>query len=356
MTLLLLAFCLQGSPEYSLDREKISLNDVIDTGGRLYIRAERLQAPLRLIWCTTQDKLSLGVYRDQFGGALFSLGNGKDAVFHSRSLFFSLPALEERLGVSITRKGVRTTLTSKGKKAPSPKGRELVPGDRMVDLELPLLKNLDRKESLTKKRRGKRILLFFWAPWDSSRDQILPWQDLYRRLRRYDFVVIGITLDAAGPRRSEQYLSRKVTFPVYLDTAWTSLRVLGGDPLPSWALIDERGFLRSVGQDPSDAERAARNLEKEKGGKIVAWIPQEDLTWPVLPGSRWEAISKASLLWEEGKAEDGIDVLRQYLKRNENDRFLRFQKWSVQFPDRMHGQTLDPAWRKAQEKKERTGG
>lgn len=356
MVLVLLAFCLQGSPEYTLDREKVSLNDILDTGGRLYIRAERVQAPLRLIWCTTQDGSSLGIYRDQYGGALLSLGNGKDAVFHSRSLFLSFPALEDRLGVSISQKGIRTTISSKGKSAPDSKQQDLVPGDRMVDLEFPLLKNLDRKESLSRKRRGKRILLVFWAPWDSSREKLLLWQDLYRRLRRYDFEVIGIALDAAGADRSLEYLSRKVTFPVYLDRTWQSAKVLGTERFPSWALIDERGFLRSVGDTPSEAEPIVRKLNKTKRGKIVAWIPNDDLEKSVRPGSRWEAITKAALLWKEGKRVEGIDVLQEYLKIHGTDRLLRYQKWSMEFPDRMHSGKIDAAWATQQEKKEKTGG
>ena len=76
----------------------------------------------------------------------------------------------------------------------------------------------------------------------------------------------------------------------------------------------------------------------------------------LLPGSRWKAIAEAASLWKAGRNPEGIGVLAEYLKRNEGDLLLRYQKWSVEFAERMHGEVLDPVWLKAQEKKERTGG
>jgi hypothetical protein len=111
-----------------------------------------------------------------------------------------------------------------------------------------------------------------------------------------------------------------------------------------------------VGETPSEAESFARTLEKARGGKIVAWLSNEEGTSAPRSGSRWEAISKAALLWEEGKSSEGVEVLRRYLKTNEEDRLLRFQKWSVEFPDRIHEKSIDPAWLLDQEKKERAGG
>lgn len=353
MTAVLLLLFLQGSPDYYLDQRKISRNDILDTGGRIYVRAKSLEEPLRLIWRKTLGGGEVGVYRDKFGGGVFPLGNGKDAVVHSTDLYFSLTALERKLGVTVEEGGGKITLRSDGKKASPPKRTGLVPGDRMVDLALPLLKNPKRVEPLTRKRKGKRILLFFWAPWDRSREGLSAWQDLYRRLRRYDMVVIGIALDAAGTERSGERLGR-VTMPVYFDRNWKSARTLGIGVLPSWVLVDEWGFVRGTGRESGEAEVAFKRLEKPRGRGIKAWIPDGDLE--PLPGSRWEAISSAAALWGNGKEAEGVDVLSRHLKTHEEDRLLRRQKWSVQFPGRMHGKALDPEWLEAQEKRERTGG
>lgn len=348
--LVLLAFFAAGD-DYFLGKDKISLNDIVESGGKIYVRARRLEKDLEMVCRMSVDEKTVGVYREGVGGRAFPIGNGQAALVHSQDLFLSLDAIDGL--AKVRRDGSKVEILPKEKPTIDPKRADLGSGDRMIDFALPLLKDPKQTVQLSK-HRGKRVVVVLWSSWDGSRGDSRKWQELYAKHKGHDLVVVSVAVDAAGEERPRRYVDRTVTHPVALDADWRTLAAFGVKSFPGWILIDELGFLRAMGTGIADAETAFLKLGKAEASTFSVWA--RDLNFDPASESWGAAIRGAVTRWREGKPGEGVDVLEDFLKRHDSELLLRRQKWAVEFPEKIYADSLDEAWMREQEEKEKRGG
>lgn len=90
--------------------------------------------------------------------------------------------------------------------------------------------------------RGRKVLLFFWAPWDSSREALSALQRFYEHHRSGTFEVVTIAFDVRGPESPMKDLKGvKASFTLLIDATCTLSRVWGVRTIPLAALVDEEG-------------------------------------------------------------------------------------------------------------------
>jgi peroxiredoxin len=93
--------------------------------------------------------------------------------------------------------------------------------------------------------RGKRALLFVWASWCISRQQLSGWQDFYAHHQGANFEIIGIALDPLGAAVARPYLEQGgAEFVNLLDPCGSSWDLFGFNMTPSGFYVDETGRVR----------------------------------------------------------------------------------------------------------------
>lgn len=390
---------LRGDDKIFLGKDPIALKDVVVMDDKMYIRASRLERGLSLVWRFSADGQTVGVMREGVGGGAIRIGRHQDALVHSKDLFFSLDALEKVLNAKVSR-GAKIVIDPKAKAGadPAPRLVKPVPGDRMVDFVLPPARG-DEPVQLAK-HKGKRILFVMWASWDASRTRLREWQQIQAKYRNEHLAVVACAVGAEGGERVRGCVPSDVVYSVAQDPHWRLVSVWDPKAFPQWVLVDELGFIRAQSdmQNPSppgaDFEEAWGTLGKPEDSRIKAWIPDDarspaDLERELAKGDApalrlalsralwrtdaaraaaearkvlegepemWEAaIHAASALWKGGRNDEGVAVLREYLKRKDMHTLVRRQKWAVQYPERIYAESLDEGWLRAQEEKERGG-
>ncbi len=126
-------------------------------------------------------------------------------------------------------------------------------GDPAPDFSLQSLEGRDVRLSDS---RGKRVLLFLWASWSTSRDQLQSWQAFCQKHQGEGFELISVAMDAQGPEVVRPFVRRaNVTFTTVVDSASALWDLYGFDLIPNGYFIDERGqvrYLRVGGFDVQD--------------------------------------------------------------------------------------------------------
>jgi peroxiredoxin len=93
--------------------------------------------------------------------------------------------------------------------------------------------------------RSKRIILFSWAPWCHSREQLVLWQNFFLRHRSPTFVLLGVSLDVLGGIKTREFINRAgITFPCLLDEFGAFWDAFGFNLTPAGVYIDETGRVR----------------------------------------------------------------------------------------------------------------
>jgi hypothetical protein len=370
MTALALLLLLQD--KYYVGKDEIPLKDIVEAGGKTYVRSSAIEKPLEFVRRITADKSAVGVMRAGVGGRAMKIGAGEEALLHSQDLFLSLEALENVLNAKVFRDIGRVEIQPKNKvrDGPETKRKGLVAGDRMIDFALPPLKGKDPVQ-LSKQPKGKRLLVAIWASWHGGRDQLSSWQSIYEKHRNAGLVVVSIAVEAGGPERAASYLPKNLTLPSAVDPYWHTITAFGYDTFPKFLLVDELGFIRAVTDSADDAVAAWKKLEPAEDHKIKAWQPHENAAelkkapadvetearavLGALPDSWEDAIRAFSALCRQGKSADAVAVLKQYLKHKDTHTLVRRQKWAAEFPDRIYAATIDEAWLRDQEEREKRG-
>jgi thiol-disulfide isomerase/thioredoxin len=114
------------------------------------------------------------------------------------------------------------------------------------------IRSLSEETMRLSDRRGKAVLLNFWATWCVPRRTEKPTiRELYQHYRDKGLEVVGVNLDMLSTAGVEAFVKEvTVTFPIVLDPAWSTARAYPVFGLPTSHLIDRQGnvVVREVGE------------------------------------------------------------------------------------------------------------
>ena len=104
--------------------------------------------------------------------------------------------------------------------------------------------------------KGKVVVLDFWATWcGPCRQEIPGYVDLQRKYGKDGFVVVGVSLDQAGPKVVEDFVKKfAVNYQMVMGDEAIQTAFGGMDAIPTTFLIDRAGQVRDrkVGAEPAE--------------------------------------------------------------------------------------------------------
>lgn len=116
------------------------------------------------------------------------------------------------------------------------------------------LRTLDGRPLALKELRGKVLLVNFWATWCLPCQWEMPLMEkLYQAYKDRGFVVVAISVDQQGAAVVKPFVeSRKLTYPVLLDTRLEGAQQFGLKGIPATFLIDRDGLVKGVTYGPKE--------------------------------------------------------------------------------------------------------
>ena len=116
------------------------------------------------------------------------------------------------------------------------------------------LKDVHGQPVSSEQFRGKVVVVDFWATWcGPCRTEIPGYADLQRKYAKDGLVVVGVSLDQAGPGVVEEFVKKfSVNYQMVMGDAEVQTAFGGMDAIPTTFLIDRTGMIRDkkVGAEP----------------------------------------------------------------------------------------------------------
>jgi len=119
------------------------------------------------------------------------------------------------------------------------------------DVSLP---TLEGRPLALKELRGNVLLVNFWATWCLPCQWEMPLMEkLYQAYRDRGFVVVAISVDQQGAAVVKPFVkSRKLTYPVLLDTKLDGAAKFGLVGIPATFLVATDGLIKGVTYGPKE--------------------------------------------------------------------------------------------------------
>jgi peroxiredoxin len=137
-------------------------------------------------------------------------------------------------------------------------------GDKAKDFTVKLL---DGNEFTLAQQKGKVVLVDFWATWcDSCREELPSLKALYTEFKEKDFEIISISLDSSEKILKDFIKKESMDWKMsFSGQGWEDATVkrYGVNSIPSYWLIDKKGFLRSFGLKGKKLHAAVTSLTAE---------------------------------------------------------------------------------------------
>ena len=118
------------------------------------------------------------------------------------------------------------------------------------------LKDVHGQPVTSEQFKGKVVVLDFWATWcGPCRQEIPGYVDLQRKYGKDGFVVVGVSLDQAGPKVVEDFVKKfAVNYQMVMGDEAIQTAFGGMDAIPTTFLIDRAGQVRDrkVGAEPAE--------------------------------------------------------------------------------------------------------
>lgn len=197
-----------------------------------------------------------------------------------------------------------------------------------------------------KNYKGKKVLLFCWASWCTSREYLPVLQTFYEKHRNKNFEVISIALDVQGVAFPMKYIKKyNVTFTTLIDNQNVLSRLLGLKELPNSLLLDEDGYVMLVGKDPSHDFLA--DVEYEFGRRVDKHLRTEYLIEH--KHSELEILMQSCTNFlGRGRKEDALKSLKKALELETDNLIIRKQIWAIENPEKFYSGNIDLSWQEKQ--------
>jgi hypothetical protein len=96
--------------------------------------------------------------------------------------------------------------------------------------------------------RGRKVLFYFWASWDRSREALSRLQLFHEKHGAPSFEVAAVAFDVQGPEFPMKFLKPSGSgFTLLIDATCLLSRVWGIRSIPQTVLIDEKGSVMLAG-------------------------------------------------------------------------------------------------------------
>lgn len=281
-----------------------------------------------------------------------------------------------------------------------PEKRSVKIGDPAPDLAFLTLAGNEIRLS---EYRGKRVLLFTWATWDSCREQLAEWQEFYREHQNGGIEIIGVAMDGQGAAVVKPFVEQaKAEFPVVVDSVDCLWDQLGFDYVPNGYYIDERGVIRylkvggfdirdninrkiiedlisdkwakqpiRVQERPSlpfkkeitelkrQIKASSRGFEKRlklcellvKTGQHKKAAKEYDAILAVQPKNTRALFARGAVALRLRKVRDAVTFWRRAFSLEPNNWVIRKQLWALEAPERFYPH-IDHNWQNEQIRKD----
>ncbi len=125
-----------------------------------------------------------------------------------------------------------------------------------------VLQDLDGKAVRSDQFRGKVVVVDFWATWcPPCREEIPGYVALQEKYGKDGLVIIGVSLDRAGPVKVKQFAEKfGINYTLVMGDQDTVAAFGGFDAIPTTFIIDRRGIVRDRKTGAMDTESYEKNL------------------------------------------------------------------------------------------------
>jgi thiol-disulfide isomerase/thioredoxin len=108
------------------------------------------------------------------------------------------------------------------------------------------LKDLDGKTVTSEQLKGKVVVVDFWATWcGPCRVEIPGYVDMQKKYGKDGFVIVGISLDQAGPEVVKAFAEKfQINYPIVMGDDAVAQAFGGVEAIPTTFLIDREGQIR----------------------------------------------------------------------------------------------------------------
>jgi peroxiredoxin len=211
------------------------------------------------------------------------------------------------------------------------------PGDRPANFRLCTMGGVSKA---LRDFRGRKTVVFAWAPWCGSREFLGPLQRFHER--HPGVHVVGVAFDAQGVDMPLKYLTgARVTFEMLLDAGCILSRKWGIKRPGLLVLLDENGTALLVVDHPE--EKDLEKVENHLADKPVAPVPPEAKVDP--RDVKVELLVQACTNFlTRKKVQEAVESLRKALAADPGNLIIARQVLVLQHPEKFYPGPIDREW------------
>ena len=187
---------------------------------------------------------------------------------------------------------------------------------------------------------GRKVLVYVWASWDASREDLPLLQKFIEKHPGLD--VVTIACDAQGIDHPMRYISQaKLKGHWWIDATCTLARRWSLKDVGATVLLDENRCVALAGGRPDKALLA--KVEKALGRRAAARrMPEPKVD---VKNTQVEILMQACTnLLTRRRVDDAIEALRKACAADPGNRVIPPQTWALKHPERFYAGPIDQAW------------